>query len=86
MRSDRLWSGDGDTFVIDRGFQVFNTSHPQVRRRLSLRDLRLRPFTPDVLVHADRGRLRLGDPTRAPRRLGLLAGPCDAGAGSAVGP
>ncbi|GDY88188.1 hypothetical protein SAVCW2_73870 [Streptomyces avermitilis] len=40
MRSDRH-----DGFVIDRGFQVFNTSYPQVRRRLTLRDLRLRPFT-----------------------------------------
>lgn len=41
MRTDRL-----DGFVIDRGFQVFNTSYPQAKRRLALRDLRLRPFTP----------------------------------------
>ncbi|MDF3301320.1 NAD(P)/FAD-dependent oxidoreductase [Streptomyces tropicalis] len=77
MRSDRV-----DGFVVDRGFQVFNTSYPQVRRRLTLRDLWLRPFTPGVLVHTGRGRLRFTDPTRRPRTLpdllpGRLAGPRD---------
>ncbi|MER5771748.1 NAD(P)/FAD-dependent oxidoreductase [Streptomyces sp. NPDC001985] len=67
MRSDRY-----EGFVVDRGFQVFNTSYPQVRRRLALRELRLRPFTPGVLVHTDHGRLRFGDPTRGPRRLSAL--------------
>ena len=62
MRSDRV-----DGFVVDRGFQVFNTSYPQAKRRLALRDLRLRPFTPGVLVHTDRGRIAFTDPTRAPR-------------------
>ncbi|MFI2209236.1 NAD(P)/FAD-dependent oxidoreductase [Streptomyces sp. NPDC020141] len=70
MRSDRH-----EGFTVDRGFQVFNTSYPQVRRRLALRELRLRPFTPGVLVATERGRLRFGDPTRRPRRLsGLLPG------------
>ncbi|MEV7320875.1 NAD(P)/FAD-dependent oxidoreductase [Streptomyces sp. NPDC093970] len=65
MRSDRV-----DGFVVDRGFQVFNTSYPQVRRRLTLRALRLRPFTPGFLVHTGNGRpLRLGDPTRRPGAL-----------------
>ncbi|MFD5074743.1 NAD(P)/FAD-dependent oxidoreductase [Streptomyces sp. NPDC058371] len=77
MRSDRL-----DGFTVDRGFQVFNTSYPQARRRVSLRDLRLLPFTAGVLVHTDRGRFRFSDPTRAPRRAsdllpGRLAGPRD---------
>ncbi|MFJ5776975.1 NAD(P)/FAD-dependent oxidoreductase [Streptomyces sp. NPDC093094] len=77
MRSDRV-----DGFVVDRGFQVFNTSYPQVRRRLTLRDLRLRPFTPGVLVHGPSGRLRFSDPTRRPRTLpdllpGRLAGARD---------
>ncbi|MFF3658684.1 NAD(P)/FAD-dependent oxidoreductase [Streptomyces olivochromogenes] len=67
MRSDRH-----EGFVIDRGFQVFNTSYPQVRRCLALRALRLRPFTPGVLVHTDDGPLRLSDPTRGRRRLGDL--------------
>ncbi|MEU9292396.1 NAD(P)/FAD-dependent oxidoreductase [Streptomyces sp. NPDC048266] len=77
MRSDRV-----EGFVVDRGFQVFNTSYPQVRRRLPLRDLRLRPFTPGVLIHDPAGRLRFTDPTRRPRTLpdllpGRLAGPRD---------
>ncbi|MFD4246757.1 FAD-dependent oxidoreductase [Streptomyces sp. NPDC058525] len=62
-------------FTTDRGFQVFNTSYPQVKHRLDLPALRLRPFTPGVLVHTDGGRLRLTDPTRRPRDgIGLLTG------------
>ncbi|MGM0356155.1 NAD(P)/FAD-dependent oxidoreductase [Streptomyces sp. ECR3] len=77
MRTDRV-----DGFLVDRGFHVFNTSYPQVKQRLRLRDLRLRPFTPGVLVHTDRGRLRLTDPSRDPRSVagllrGRLAGPRD---------
>lgn len=59
MRSDRV-----EGFVVDRGFQVFNTSYPQARRRLTLRDLRLRPFTSGVLVHTGSERKRFTDPTR----------------------
>ncbi|MEW1633089.1 FAD-dependent oxidoreductase [Streptomyces sp. NPDC093801] len=70
IRTDRVAG-----FTADRGFQVFNTGYPQVKRRLDLRALRLRPFTPGVLVHTGAGRLRLGDPTRRPRDgVGLLTG------------
>ncbi|MGW6576308.1 NAD(P)/FAD-dependent oxidoreductase [Streptomyces sp. NPDC054945] len=77
MRSDRI-----DGFVVDRGFQVFNTAYPQVRRRFDLKELRLRPFTPGFLVHTPNGRLTFSDPTRRPRTLpellsGRLAGPRD---------
>ncbi|MEU6803319.1 NAD(P)/FAD-dependent oxidoreductase [Streptomyces neyagawaensis] len=77
MRTDRV-----EGFVVDRGFQVVNTSYPQLRRRLPLRDLRPRPFTPGVLVQGPSGRLRFSDPTRRPRTLpdllpGRLAGPRD---------
>ncbi|MEU1126507.1 FAD-dependent oxidoreductase, partial [Streptomyces sp. NPDC005899] len=65
MRTDRR-----DGFLLDRGFQVFNTSYPQVRRRLALRDLRLRPFTPGVIVRTQSGTARLADPTRRPRSAG----------------
>ncbi|WP_328539862.1 NAD(P)/FAD-dependent oxidoreductase [Streptomyces sp. NBC_00344] len=61
MRTDRQ-----DGFLLDRGFQVFNTSYPQVKRRVRLRDLSLRPFTPGALVHTPSGRLRFTDPTRRP--------------------
>ncbi|WP_405427438.1 FAD-dependent oxidoreductase [Streptomyces erythrochromogenes] len=77
MRSDRIGG-----FVVDRGFQVFNTAYPQVRRRFALKELRLRPFTPGFLVHTPTGRLDFSDPTRRPRTLpellsGRLAGPRD---------
>jgi phytoene dehydrogenase-like protein len=68
----RMRSDTHEGFVVDRGFQVFNTSYPQVRRRLVLRDLRLRPFTPGVLVHTEDGPLRFEDPTRGRRRPGDL--------------
>ncbi|MEU4871673.1 NAD(P)/FAD-dependent oxidoreductase [Streptomyces sp. NPDC021608] len=70
MRSDRV-----DGFLVDRGFQVFNTSYPQVQRRLSLPALALRPFTPGVLIHTESGRRRLTDPRSQPSALaGLLSG------------
>ena len=77
MRTDRQAG-----FLLDRGFQVFNTSYPQVQRRVRLRALRLRPFTPGLLLHTGRGRVRFTDPTRRPRQMadvlrGRLAGPRD---------
>jgi glycine/D-amino acid oxidase-like deaminating enzyme len=69
-------------FLLDRGFQVFNTSYPQVKRRMDLRALQLRAFTPGMLLHTSRGRVRFTDPTRQPRQAGdlltgRLAGPRD---------
>ncbi|MFJ3877052.1 NAD(P)/FAD-dependent oxidoreductase [Streptomyces sp. NPDC090077] len=70
MRTDRLQG-----FVVDRGFQVFNSAYPQVRRRFELRELRLRPFTPGFLVHTPAGRLGFVDPVRRPRTIPeLLSG------------
>jgi glycine/D-amino acid oxidase-like deaminating enzyme len=79
MRTDRVSTGR-DWFLLDRGFQVFNTSYPQVQRRLDLRALRLSPFTPGMLLHTGAGRLRFADPTRRPGDQGdlvrgRLAGP-----------
>jgi len=75
MRTDRR-----DGFLLDRGFQVFNTSYPQVRRRVDLRALQLSPFTPGMLLHTPAGRVRFADPTRRPGDQGdlvrgRLAGP-----------
>lgn len=67
MRTDRR-----DGFLLDRGFQVFNTSYPQVKRRLDLRSLRLRPFTPGVVAHTSNGPVRLADPTRRPKDAAAL--------------
>jgi phytoene dehydrogenase-like protein len=77
MRTDRQGG-----FLLDRGFQVFNTSYPQVKRRINLAALQLRPFTPGVLLHAGDRRLRFADPTRqlagaADLLRGRLAGPSD---------
>ncbi|MGW1115927.1 FAD-dependent oxidoreductase [Streptomyces tanashiensis] len=63
MRTDHVAG-----FTADRGFQVFNTSYPQVRRRLDLRRLHLRPFAPAVLVSTPGGMRRFADPTRDLRR------------------
>ncbi|NJP65321.1 FAD-dependent oxidoreductase [Streptomyces sp. ventii] len=75
MRTDRR-----DGFLLDRGFQVFNTAYPQVARRLDLRSLRLHPFTSGVLVHTLEGRVRWDNPTRSPRRAAgaLTSGAADA--------
>ncbi|MFF7587895.1 NAD(P)/FAD-dependent oxidoreductase [Kitasatospora purpeofusca] len=62
-------------FRLDRGFQVFNTAYPQVRRRLDLAALRLHPFTPGLLLADGRQSRLLVDPTRRPdRALDLLSG------------
>ncbi|MHB1433744.1 MAG: NAD(P)/FAD-dependent oxidoreductase [Streptosporangiaceae bacterium] len=84
MRTDRR-----DGFLLDRGFQVFNTSYPQVKRRLQLRALRLAPFTPGALLATASGRTRFTDPTRRPREsgdllLGRLARPADVAALAAM--
>jgi phytoene dehydrogenase-like protein len=58
-----------DGFVIDHGFQVLNTSYPQVRRRLDLPSLDLRLFTAGAVVRHG-GRLhRVVDPRRHPGGL-----------------
>ncbi|MGW2183349.1 NAD(P)/FAD-dependent oxidoreductase [Streptomyces sp. NPDC001732] len=67
MRTDRQ-----DGFLLDRGFQVFNTSYPQVKRRMDLRSLRLRQFTAGVVAHTSKGPVRLADPTREPSAAGAL--------------
>ncbi|WP_376767179.1 NAD(P)/FAD-dependent oxidoreductase [Streptomyces bohaiensis] len=76
MRTDRR-----DGFLLDRGFQVFNTAYPQVAHRLDLYALRLHPFTSGVLVHTPEGRVRWDNPTRHPRRAAgvLTSGAADSG-------
>ncbi|MFD7733730.1 NAD(P)/FAD-dependent oxidoreductase [Kitasatospora phosalacinea] len=59
-------------FRLDRGFQVFNTSYPQVRRRLDLRPLRLHPFTPGFVLAGRAGRRLVVDPLRRPDLAGDL--------------
>ncbi|GAA4835219.1 NAD(P)/FAD-dependent oxidoreductase [Kitasatospora terrestris] len=61
MRTDLV-----DGFRLDRGFQVFNTAYPQVRRRLDVRALRLHRFTPGFVLTGSHGRFRFVDPLRRP--------------------
>src|SRR5579875_39074 len=77
MRTDRQGG-----FLLDRGFQVFNTAYPQVKRRIDLKALQLRPFTPGVLLQTGDRRVRFTDPTRQPAGVadllrGRLGGPAD---------
>ncbi len=71
-----------DGFVIDRGFQVLNTSYPQIRKRIDLEALKTCRLTPGALVRYD-GRLRrvgnpLRDPTSVPSQVGgHLLSPAD---------
>ncbi|MCK2219371.1 FAD-dependent oxidoreductase [Actinomadura sp. ATCC 31491] len=62
-------------FRLDRGFQVFNTGYPEVRRVLDTAALDVRPFASGLLVHGERGRSRVMLPWRHPRHAlsGLLA-------------
>ncbi|MFC7845577.1 FAD-dependent oxidoreductase [Streptomyces sp. NPDC057382] len=71
LRTDRV-----EGCVVDAGFQVFNTAYPQVRGRLPLRELRLRPFTRGFLLCDGDRRTRFADPTKAPRQAlsGLMSG------------
>src|ERR1700748_1594753 len=86
MRTDRQGG-----FLLDRGFQVFNTAYPQVKRRIDLEGLQPRAVTargvvqastPGVLLQAGDRRLRFTDPTRKPTGMGdllrgRLGGPAD---------
>jgi phytoene dehydrogenase-like protein len=61
VRTDRL-----EGFLLDRGFQVFQTAYPEAQRVLDYQALNLKAFAPGALVFFD-GRLhRLVDPLRQP--------------------
>ena len=53
-----------DGFQLDRGFHVFNTDYPQVRRLVDTDALDLRQFAPGCLICTDTGRHLLGHPLR----------------------
>ncbi|MFV2173039.1 NAD(P)/FAD-dependent oxidoreductase [Actinomadura sp. LOL_016] len=61
MRTDIV-----EGFRLDRGFQVFNTAYPEVRRLLDLGKLDLRPFASGVLVYDGGRRERVMLPWRHP--------------------
>lgn len=56
-----------DGFLLDRGFQVLNTSYPALASDADLTSLDLRAFTPGAAVRGTDGTLhRLVDPRRVP--------------------
>jgi phytoene dehydrogenase-like protein len=56
-----------DGFLVDRGFQILNTSYPALRAAVDLDALDLRRFVPGAAVRDADGRLhRLADPRRVP--------------------
>jgi phytoene dehydrogenase-like protein len=57
VRTDRV-----DGFLLDRGFQVLLEAYPEVRRRLDVSSLRLRPFYSGALVRLGGTFHRLADP------------------------
>ncbi|WP_182900289.1 NAD(P)/FAD-dependent oxidoreductase [Microbispora sp. H10830] len=64
-----------DGFRLDRGFQIFNTSYPEVGRVLDIGALDLRRFTNGAMIFRDGRRERVVLPWRHPRHAlsGLLA-------------
>lgn len=64
-----------DGFLLDRGFQVLNTSYPALRRELDLTALDLRAFIPGVAIRGTDAALhRLVDPRRSPAQAWRAVG------------
>jgi phytoene dehydrogenase-like protein len=78
----RVVTDQVDGFVVDRGFQVLNTSYPQVRKRIDVDALDAHRLTAGALIRYD-GRLRrVGNPLREPTSVpsqvsGHLLSPAD---------
>jgi phytoene dehydrogenase-like protein len=62
----RVRTDEVDGFLLDRGFQVLLTAYPAAQRWFDAEDLRLRAFSPGVVVHRHGRVVRLADPFRAP--------------------
>ena len=56
-----------DGFLLDRGFQVLQTSYPVARQTLINYPLRLKRFPPGVVIHRDDRFYTLADPRRCPK-------------------
>ena len=65
----RVRTVERDGFLLDRGFQVLQTSYPEARRMLDFEALDLRAFEPGALVWTDGELQRISDPLRRPSRL-----------------
>jgi phytoene dehydrogenase-like protein len=61
LRTDSL-----DGFLLDRGFQVFQTAYPSAKELFSYPALDLNPFKPGSLIRKRRGVAVVADPYRCP--------------------
>ncbi|MFG3049690.1 FAD-dependent oxidoreductase [Kitasatospora sp. NPDC048239] len=64
-----------DGFRLDDGSHLLNTAYPELRRRLDLDRLDLRPLAPGVLVHSGGRRHRTGDPQLTAARQAAARAP-----------
>src|SRR5215210_398818 len=65
----RVRTDERDSFLLDRGFQVYFTAYPVSRRHLDHEALNLRTFDPGAIVCRGRKKDVLSDPLRDPKAL-----------------
>ncbi len=58
-----------DGYLLDRGFQVFQTAYPEAQQLLDYPSLRLTPLEPGALIRASGKWVRMSDPWRRPQYL-----------------
>ena len=72
----RIKTDSVDGFLLDHGFQVLQTSYPEVRNQLDLKRLNVRYFAPGAIFRINGRFHRIADPTRLPRHIiSTLASP-----------
>jgi phytoene dehydrogenase-like protein len=62
----RVRTDEKDSFLLDRGFQVYFTAYPAARRHLDHSKLNLRAFDPGAIVLQENEKSVLSDPIRDP--------------------
>jgi len=65
----RIKSDHVDGFILDRGFQVLQTSYPEARRQLDYKKLELKSFSPGVALKVNGNFFYISDPVRRPQEL-----------------
>jgi phytoene dehydrogenase-like protein len=58
-----------DGFLLNHGFQVFQTAYPEARRQLDYHRLDLKPFAPGAIIRVAGKFMRVSDPRRRPRDI-----------------
>ena len=65
----RLGSYKKDGFVMDKGFQVYNSAYTYANKILNLNKLKLKPFKPGAMIYDGKKFYCISDPLRNPARL-----------------